>query len=209
MWHSSADLQVLSVLHQEALRLKMQSLTAENWPDPTMKTSLSPQSFCHAHLRQHYYNIYAYCRISDDLGDETSSPTLSLELLNRWEEGLQSCFDGHPHHPVFIALRETSGTISDTHDSFSNLLEAFKRDQIKNRYATYDELLDYCRYSANPVGHLVLYLIGYRDAERRELSDKTCTALQLANHWQDIGRDLVRLNRIYIPLEDMHPFWIH
>jgi squalene synthase HpnC len=162
--------------------------------------------FLPSHLRQHYYNIYAYCRISDDLGDETSNPALSLELLSRWEEELQSCFDGHPRHPVFIALRETVEQFQIPMTPFSNLLEAFKRDQTKNRYLTYDELLDYCRYSANPVGHLVLYLIGYRDAERRELSDKTCTALQLTNHWQDIGRDLVRLNRVYIPLEDMLHF---
>ena len=134
---------------------------------------------------------------------------LSLELLNRWEEELQSCFDGHPRHPVFIALRETIEQFQIPITPFANLLEAFKRDQTKNRYATYDELLDYCRYSANPVGHLVLYLIGYRDAERRELSDKTCTALQLdkslARHWKRPGSSQ----------QDLHSFggyasfWIH
>ena len=204
--HSSADLQVLSVLHQEVSSLEDAESYCRKLAKSHYENFLVASVFLPAHLRQHYYNIYAYCRISDDLGDETSSPTLSLELLNRWEEGLQSCFDGHPRHPVFIALRETIEQFQIPITPFANLLEAFKRDQIKNRYATYDELLDYCRYSANPVGHLVLYLIGYRDAERRELSDKTCTALQLANHWQDIGRDLVRLNRIYIPLEDMHHF---
>ena len=204
--HSPADLQLLSVFHQEAASRK----DAESYCRKLAKTHyenfIVASVFLPPHLRQHYYNIYAYCRISDDLGDETSSPVLSLELLKRWEEELQSCFDGHPHHPIFIALRETIEQFQIPITPFANLLEAFKRDQIKNRYATYDELLDYCRYSANPVGHLVLYLIGYRDEERRQLSDKTCTALQLTNHWQDIGRDLVRLNRIYIPSEDMHHF---
>ena len=204
--HSPADSQVLSVLHQEASSLKDAESYCKRLAKTHYENFIVASVFLPSYLRQHYYNIYAYCRISDDLGDETSSPTLSLELLKQWEEELQSCFEGHPHHPIFIALRETIERFQIPITPFANLLEAFKRDQIKNRYATYDELLDYCRYSANPVGHLVLYLMGYRDAERRAISDKTCTALQLTNHWQDIGRDLVRLNRIYIPLEDMHHF---
>jgi squalene synthase HpnC len=157
-------------------------------------------------LQQHFYNIYAYCRISDDLGDEAGDPRIAIELLEQWDEELRACYRGHAKHPVFIALTDTIGCFDIPISPFANLLEAFKRDQTQTRYGTWDELLDYCRYSANPVGHLVLYLGGYRDPERQHLSDLTCTALQLANHWQDIGRDLSRLDRIYLPEEDMRKF---
>lgn len=203
---SPTDLQVLSVFNQEASSLKAANTYCRRLARSHYENFIVASIFLPSHLRQHYYNIYAFCRISDDLGDETGNPALSLELLERWEEELQSCFKGHPRHPVFIALQETVEQFEIPITPFSNLLEAFKRDQTKNRYSTFDELVDYCRYSANPVGHLVLYLAGYRDSDRRELSDKTCTALQLANHWQDIGRDLIRLNRIYLPLEDMLHF---
>ena len=205
-FQSPADLQMLTVFKQEASSLKDAKSYCRKLARSHYENFMVASVFLPSHLRQHYYNIYAYCRISDDFGDEASNPNLSLELLERWEEELQACYDGQPRHPVFVALQETIATFQIPIQPFSNLLEAFKRDQIKNRYQTYEELLDYCRYSANPVGHLVLYLAGYRDAERQELSDKTCTALQLTNHWQDIGRDLVRLNRIYLPLEDMHRF---
>jgi squalene synthase HpnC len=157
-------------------------------------------------LKQHFYNIYAYCRISDDLGDEAGDPRIALELLEQWDDELRDCYRGHAKHPVFIALTDTIGCFDIPISPFANLLEAFKRDQTRTRYGTWDELLDYCRYSANPVGHLVLYLGGYRDPERQHLSDLTCTALQLANHWQDIARDLSRLDRIYLPEEDMRKF---
>src|SRR5882672_7528278 len=126
--------------------------------------------FLPSELRQHFYNIYAYCRISDDLGDETADPRLALELLHKWEEELVACYQGRPNHAVFVALRDTIETFDIPIEPFSNLLQAFKLDQTKNRYRTYEELLDYCRYSANPVGHLVLYLGRYRDAERQKLS---------------------------------------
>jgi len=157
-------------------------------------------------LKQHFYNIYAYCRISDDLGDEAGDSRIALELLERWGDELRSCYRGQTKHPVFIALADTIGCFDIPISPFANLLEAFKRDQTQTRYGTWDDLLDYCRYSANPVGHLVLYLGGYRDPERQHLSDLTCTALQLANHWQDISRDLSRLDRIYLPEEDMRKF---
>jgi squalene synthase HpnC len=162
--------------------------------------------FLPSELRQHFYNIYAYCRFSDDLGDETADPGLALELLDRWEEELCACYQGHPRHTVFVALSDTIETFDIPKKPFADLLQAFKRDQIKSRYRTYEELLDYCRFSANPVGRIVLYLGKYRDTERQELSDKTCTALQLANHWQDVQKDLVQLNRIYLPSEDMERF---
>ena len=158
-------------------------------------------------LKRHFYNIYAYCRISDDLGDEAGDSKMALQLLEQWQNQLQACYLGQSRHPVFIALRETIEAFDIPMTPFADLLEAFKQDQTKTRYATFEQLLQYCRYSANPVGHLVLYLCGYRDQERQRLSDLTCTALQLANHWQDIGRDLLHLDRIYLPTEDMQKFY--
>jgi squalene synthase HpnC len=162
--------------------------------------------FLPAELRQHFYNIYAFCRMSDDLGDETGDAKLALRQLEAWEAELHACYKGTTKHVVLVALRDTIETFEIPIQPFLDLLHAFRLDQTKTRYRTYDELLDYCRYSANPVGRLVLYLGRYSDQERQEMADKTCTALQLANHWQDIHRDLVQLNRIYVPLEDMERF---
>ncbi len=157
-------------------------------------------------LRQHFFNIYAYCRISDDLGDECSDPAAALSALAQWEQMLRDCYQGQLRHPVFMALRETIIQFDIPIDPFAHLLRAFRLDQTKSRYATYEELLEYCRFSANPVGRLVLYLGGFGDEERQSLSDCTCTALQLANHWQDIARDLERVGRIYLPEEDLEHF---
>ena len=151
-------------------------------------------------LHQHFYNLYAYCRWADDLGDEISDPARALELLDEWEHELRECYAGRASHPVFIALRGTIAACDIPIEPFANLLVAFRQDQTVHRYSTWNEVLDYCRYSANPVGRLVLYLCGYRDAERQKLSDATCTALQLANFWQDVSRDLEK-GRIYIPLD--------
>jgi len=151
-------------------------------------------------LHQHFYNLYAYCRWADDLGDEISHPEKALALLDEWDLELRDCYAGRPSHPVFIALRETISALDIPIEPFSDLLIAFRHDQTAKRYATWDDVFHYCRYSANPVGRLVLYLCGYRDAERQRLSDATCTALQLANFWQDVTRDLEK-GRIYIPLE--------
>ena len=156
-------------------------------------------------LRQHFYNIYAYCRISDDLGDEIDDSSLSLQLLDEWEAELDACYAGNPRHPVFVALAETVSKFDIPKQPFADLLKAFRQDQTVTRYQTFDDLLGYCRYSANPVGHLVLYVCGYRDAERQALSDFTCTALQLANFWQDVSLDYEK-GRIYLPLEDLHRF---
>ncbi|HEY4838952.1 MAG TPA: squalene synthase HpnC [Candidatus Acidoferrales bacterium] len=151
-------------------------------------------------LHQHFYNLYAYCRWADDLGDEVADPQRALELLNWWEEELRACYAGKPKHPVFIALAGTIRSCEIPIEPFADLLVAFRQDQTVKRYATWDEMIGYCRYSANPVGRLVLYLCGYKDAERQRLSDATCTALQLANFWQDVSRDL-KIGRIYIPLD--------
>jgi squalene synthase HpnC len=153
-------------------------------------------------LRQHFYNVYSYCRISDDLGDEVGNPQQSLQMLNQWEGELDACYDDAPRHPVFVALQETVRQFSIPKHEFSDLLVAFRQDQTVTRFETFKEVLAYCRYSANPVGHLVLYLCGYSDAERQQLADYTCTALQLANFWQDVAVDYSK-GRIYLPLEDL------
>src|SRR5437016_4819478 len=158
-------------------------------------------------LRQHFYSVYAYCRISDDLGDEVDHPAASLQLLDEWEAELHACYAGSPRHPVFVALAETVPKFDIPMQPFADLLKAFRQDQTITRYPTFNDLLGYCRYSANPVGHLVLYLCGYRDAERQALSDFTCTALQLANFWQDVSVDYAK-GRIYLPLEDMQHYHV-
>lgn len=161
--------------------------------------------FLPRHLRQHFFNVYAYCRISDDLGDEVGNPAHALALLDEWEADLDRCYAGSPRHPVFVALRETVQQLDIPKQPFADLLKAFRQDQHVSRYETFDDVLGYCRYSANPVGHLVLYVCGYRDPERQQLSDFTCTALQLANFWQDVAVDYAK-GRIYIPLEDLRRF---
>ena len=151
------------------------------------------------HLHQDFFNVYAFCRWSDDLGDETGSPAESLRLLAWWRGLLHAMFAGEPPaHPVFAALRETVRRHQLPRQPFDDLITAFERDQRVTRYASWAEVLDYCVYSANPVGRLVLYLGGYRDEERQRLSDATCTALQLANFWQDVTIDLLK-DRVYLP----------
>src|SRR5580698_3938262 len=156
-------------------------------------------------LRQDFLNVYAYCRISDDLGDEVGDATAALALLDEWQTELDACYEGNPRHPVFVALAETVKKFEIPKHEFSDLLIAFRQDQIVTRFETFDDVLAYCRYSANPVGHLVLYLCGYHDAERQQLSDYTCTALQLANFWQDVSVDYAK-GRIYLPLEDLQRY---
>jgi len=171
--------------------------------------------FLPKHLHQHFFNIYAYCRISDDLGDEVGDSRVSLALLDRWEQELDATYGELAgarggcvaRHPVFVALAETIQSCSIPKHEFSNLLTAFRQDQTVARYETFDEVLGYCKNSANPVGHLVLYLCGYGDEERQQFSDCTCTALQLANFWQDVSVDWKK-GRIYLPLEDLRRFGV-
>jgi len=158
-------------------------------------------------LRQHFLNVYAYCRISDDLGDETGDTDASLRLLDEWETELNACYAGSPRHPVFVALAGTVREFDIPKHEFSDLLRAFRQDQTVVRYESFDDLLAYCRYSANPVGHLVLFLGGYHNSKQQQLSDYTCTALQLANFWQDVSPDFQK-GRIYLPLEDLDKFGV-
>jgi squalene synthase HpnC len=159
-------------------------------------------------LRPHFHAIYAYCRVSDDLGDETGNREQSFALLDQWNEELDACYEGKAHHPVFVALAETIRACSIPKEPFADLLTAFKQDQIVTRFRTMDEVLAYCRYSANPVGRLVLYVCGYTDPERFRLSDMTCSALQLANFWQDVASDYQQRDRIYLPQDAMASFGV-
>jgi squalene synthase HpnC len=151
-------------------------------------------------LHQDFYNVYAYCRWADDLGDEIGDRAESLRLLAWWRGELDGMFAGRATHPVFVALKETACRHGIPREPFADLIDAFVQDQTVTRYADWDELFDYCRRSANPVGRLVLYLCGYADEERQRLADATCTALQLANFWQDVTVDLLK-DRVYIPLD--------
>jgi len=154
-----------------------------------------------AKLREDFRNVYAFCRWADDLGDETGDAQRSLELLAWWRRELDACYAGRPVHPVFVALRRTIEKHDIPRRPFDDLIDAFVQDQHVRRYDTWDQLIDYCSRSANPVGRLVLYLCGYRDEARQQLGDATCTGLQLANFWQDVRRDVLDRNRVYIPEE--------
>jgi len=158
-------------------------------------------------LRQHFFNVYGYCRISDDLGDEVGDAAAALELLDEWQAELDACYEGTPRHPVFVALQETVRQCEIPKHEFSDLLIAFRQDQSVTRFDTFNDVLAYCRFSANPVGHLVLHVCGYHDDGRQRLSDYTCTALQLANFWQDVSVDYAK-GRIYLPLEDLRRFGV-
>ena len=167
------------------------------------------------HLRRHFYSIYAFSRGVDDLGDEAAGDRLAL--LDLWEQQLDACYpdsgspdprhNAPPTHPHFLALSETIRIFDIPADPLMRLIEANRRDQQTIRHETYDDLIDYCTYSANPVGRLVLYLGGVREPGLQEMSDHICTALQLTNFWQDVKRDY-EIGRIYIPLEDLDRFGV-
>lgn len=152
-------------------------------------------------LRDDFRNVYAFCRWADDLGDETGDPARSRELLAWWKREVDACYEGKPRHPVFVALANTIEKHDIPRKPFDDLIDAFVQDQDVTRYDTWDRVVDYCTRSADPVGRLVLYMCGYRDEERQRLSDATCTALQLANFWQDVRRDILERDRVYIPMD--------
>ncbi len=160
-------------------------------------------------LRPHFSSVYAFCRHTDDLGDEgATTPEQRLALLDHWEHDLRRCFapGETPEHPYLVALHETIRRFDLPPEPFLALIKANRMDQLVRHYPTYADLLHYCEHSANPVGRLVLMLYGYRDTERQRCSDAICTALQLTNFWQDIARDLRERERIYLPMEDMARF---
>jgi squalene synthase HpnC len=163
--------------------------------------------FLPSRLRRHFYGIYAYCRVADDLGDEVPDAAQALALLDLWGRELDACYAGRSRHPVFVALEETIRACAIPKEPFADLLTAFRQDQTVKRYETMQEVLGYCRYSANPVGRLVLYVCGEVNEENFRLSDATCTALQLANFWQDVRVDFEK-ERVYLPQEDMRRFGV-
>ena len=183
----------------------------------------SAQRWCERYSREHQENftvvswflprelhapmfaVYAFCRYTDDLGDEAEGDRLAL--LDEWETELRSAFGGSPRHPISVALADLAERKPLEPEPFLRLIEANRLDQTKTRYADFQEVLGYCELSANPVGEMVLALWEISDAERRALSDATCTALQLANHWQDVRRDW-QAGRLYLPLEDLQRFGV-
>ena len=175
-------------------------LAREHYENFTVGTWLLPKT-----VLPHVCAVYAFCRMVDDLGDE--APGDRLHLLDLWEGDLERCYSGTPRHVYMVALQHTIAAYDIPREPFLKLIEANRIDQRRQRHATYQDVLHYCDHSANPVGHLFLHLFGYRDAERKRLSDFTCTALQLANFWQDVRRDL-EMGRIYIPVEDMERFGV-
>jgi squalene synthase HpnC len=177
-----------------------QRLATEHYENFPLVSWLLPKE-----LHQHFYNVYAYCRWSDDLGDEVRDPARSLELLAWWRGELALCYSGEYRHPVFKALSQTIQEFAIPREPFEDLLSAFEQDQRITEYETFADLKDYCRRSADPVGRLVLSLCRAYNSRNEAWSDSICTGLQLANFWQDVARDL-DIGRVYLPLEDREQF---
>jgi squalene synthase HpnC len=188
-------------LSLDAARSYCARLTRTHYENFTVASALLPRR-----LLPHFYPVYAYCRWADDLGDETAGGQTALDLLAWWRSELLACYDGKPRHPVMVALQPTIERFGIPPQPFLDLPAAFEQDQRVRRYATFEELLGYCRHSANPVGRLVLYLCECFTPENAALSDHICTGLQQANFWQDVARDFRELGRVYIPEEDRRRF---
>jgi squalene synthase HpnC len=187
-------------VHLTAARSYCSRLARTHYENFSVASLLLPRR-----LWSHFHAVYAYCRWADDLADEVGGGPQALALLRWWQEELLRCYDGRPRHPVMVALRETIAQFRIPPEPFLNLLFAFEQDQLVKRYRTFEQLLAYCRNSANPVGHLVLYLGEAYNRENAALSDHICTALQLTNFWQDVARDL-DIGRVYLPEEDRQRF---
>ena len=181
-----------------------EGLTLSHYENFPVGSALVPKR-----LRKHFYSIYAFARIADDFADEDYGQGYSererLEALDEWRRMLIESLAGRARHPVFVALARTASEFDLPAALFEDLLSAFAQDVTVRRYQSIDQLLDYCRRSANPIGRLVLMLFGYRDKQRHQWSDQICTALQLTNHWQDVAIDLDK-DRIYLPQEDLSRF---
>lgn len=205
--HAALSKEVCAVLEAptdvaEAER-RTRQLAGAHYENFSVVTLLLPR-----HLRQDFYNIYAFCRVADDLGDELADPVASSAALAELRRQTLACAAGTFETNLCVALGETLRRHDIPVEPLLDLIDAFEQDQRVTRYETFDAVVDYCRRSADPVGRLVLYLCGYRDEQRQRLSDATCTALQLANFWQDVRRDLLDRDRIYIPAEDLRRFGV-
>ena len=177
-------------------------LAASHYENFSVVTRLTPRA-----LRPHFASIYSFCRWSDDLGDEIGDRERSRELLAWWRGELEAMYAGEARHPVMVALRETVSEFAIPITPFLALISAFEQDQDVLDYPDYPQLLDYCTRSANPVGHLVLYLGRCFDEANAKLADRTCTGLQLANFWQDVDRDFA-IGRVYLPKDDRERFGV-
>lgn len=188
------------VLNRQAAEAYCRQLALGHYENFPVVSWLLPRE-----LHQHFFNVYAYCRWADDLGDETGDPQLSQELLAWWADELEACYLGQSRHPVFVALRSTIDQFEIPPEPFWDLISAFQQDQTVRDYGTFADLRDYCRRSADPVGRLVLYLCRQHRPETVAWSDSICTGLQLANFWQDVARD-ADIGRCYLPREDRERF---
>lgn len=189
---SSASLREAYAWCRDYARAHQENFTVVSW--------LLPKE-----IRPHFHSLYSFCRWTDDLGDEAEGDRLAL--LDGWERDLRACFAGERTEPLFAALGHTIDRFAIPADPFLRLIEANRMDQRISRFETYEDLLEYCGHSATPVGQMVLYVLGYRDAERQRLSDATCIGLQLANFWQDVTVDWEK-GRLYLPLEDLRRFGV-
>ncbi len=197
VWGPEAAPPRVTLAEAEAYCRKLATSHYENFP---VVTWALPKS-----LHQHFYNVYAFCRWADDLGDEVGDRDRSLALLGWWREELAACYAGQPRHPVFVALAPTIARFGIPQQPFADLISAFEQDQTVTEYETYAQLQDYCRRSADPVGRIVLYLCERFDEQNAAWSDSICTGLQLANFWQDVSRDF-DIGRVYLPREDRERF---
>ncbi len=175
-------------------------IARDHYENFTLGSHLLPR-----HLRKHIAAIYAYARTADDFADEEPDAVRALAALDAWESELDACYAGRPRHPIFVALAETIREFAIPAEPFRRLLVAFRMDAQFRGFDTFDDLLHYCEHSANPVGHLILYLFGHADADRQARADDICTALQLTNFWQDVAIDLAK-GRVYVPREDLTRF---
>ncbi len=199
-WHP-AHLAGLKPVSRAQARQYCASVARSHYENFAVVSFLLPR-----HLIPHFQAIYAYCRWSDDLADETQGGAETIHLLNCWRDELLACYQGQsPRHPVMIALQETIRRFEIPAEPFLNLLVAFTQDQFTKRYPTFQSLQAYCVHSANPVGHLLLHLFRCFDVQRAALADDVCTGLQLANFWQDVARDYA-IGRVYLPEEDRRVF---
>ena len=187
---------------EEAVRYT-KGLTGSHYENFSVVSVLLPKG-----LRQDFCNVYAFCRIADDLGDEVGDRGKALEYLGAFREQLKECYAGKSETAVFVALAATIKRHDIPMKPFDDLIRAFEQDQTVTRYETFEQAVDYCTRSADPVGRIVLYMCGYRDEQRQQLSDKICTALQLINFWQDVRRDILERDRVYLPRLDMERFGV-